>query len=123
MSRLCKKHPIAGWLSLAGPDYRRTFDRLIQERDRLNDPTCSGPAPAYVTWVWREELPELARIPFYQHQFREHLETLDDRIDDLTERIQRSAGQLQDQAARLSVERLQLLRALGEPLEGDDEQE
>lgn len=123
MSRLCKKHPIAGWLSLAGPDYRRTFDRLIQERDRLNDPTHSEPAPDYVAWVWREELPELARIPFYQHQFREHLETLDERIEDLTERIQRSAGQLQDEAARLSVERLKLLRLLGEPLEGDDEQD
>ena len=123
MSRLCKKHPIAGWLSLAGPDYRRTFDRLIQERDRLNDPTRSEPAPAYVDWVWREELPELARTPFYQHQFRDHLETLDDRITDLEDRIQRSAGQLQDQAARLSVERLRLLRALGEPLEGDDEQD
>jgi hypothetical protein len=120
MSRLCKKHPIAGWLSLAGPDYRRSFDKLLLERDRLNDPTHSEPAPDYVAWVWSSELPELARIPFYQHQFREHLATLDDRISDLAEQIQRQAGQLQSEAARLSVERLRLLRALGEPLEGDD---
>ena len=123
MSRLCKKHPVAGWLSLAGPDYRRTFDRLIAERDRLNDPTHSEAAPDYVAWVWREELPELSRIPFYQHQFREHLETLDERITSLGEQIQRQAGALQEEAARLSVERLRLLRAMGVELEGDDEQE
>ena len=123
MSRLCKNHPVAGWLSLAGPDYRRTFDRLIQERDRLNDRSHSGPSPDYVTWVWREELPELAKIPFYRNQFRDHVATLDERITDLEDRIQRAAGQLQSEAAMWATERLKLLRAMGEPLEGDDEQE
>lgn len=119
MTRLCKKHPIAGWLSLAPPDYRRTFDRLLQERDLLNDPNHSEPAPGYRRWVWSCELPQLVRVPFYERQFREHIETLDERIEELSDRIQRLAGGLQDEAARLSVERLKLLRILGEPLEGD----
>lgn len=123
MSRLCKKHPIAGWLSLAGPDYRRSFDKLIQERDRLNDPTHSEPAPAYVAWVWREELPQLLRRDFYRRQAEAHLETLDERVADLEDRIQRAAGQLQNEAAMWATERLKLLRAMGEPLEGDDEQD
>jgi|AACY02.2.fsa_nt_gi hypothetical protein len=119
MSRLCKKHPIAGWLSMAQPDYRRTFDKLIEERDRLNDPSHSGPAPAYHRWVWREELPELAKIPFYRNQFRDHVATLDERITDLEDRIQRAAGQLQNEAAMWATERLMLLRAMGVELEGD----
>ena len=119
MSRLCKKHPIAGWLSLAPPDYRRSYTRLIQERDLLNDPSHSEAAPGYVRWVWNTELPELVRVPFYERQFREHIEALDERIDELSDRIQRLAGGLQDQAARLATERLKLLRILGEQLEGD----
>jgi len=123
MSRLCKKHPVAGWLSLEGPDYRRTFDKLIQERDRLNDPSHSGPAPEYQRWVEEEELPLLLRRDFYRRQAETHLAVLDDRIEDLTDRIQRAAGQLQSEAAMWATERLKLLRAMGVELEGDDEQE
>lgn len=123
MSRLCKKHPIAGWLSLAQQDYRRTFDRLIQERDLLNDPSHSEPAPGYVRWVWATELPGLVRIPFYERQFREHIEILDERIEALSERVEHLAGGLQREATRMSVERLKLLRMMGVELECDDEQD
>ena len=123
MRALARPHPTHGWLRLERHDYRRSLDRLCEERDRLNDPSRSEPAPEYHRWVEQEELPQLLRRDFYKRQAETHLAVLDDRIEELTERIQRTAGQLQDEAARLSVERLRLLRAMGEPLEGDDEQE
>ena len=123
MRALARPHPTHGWLRLERHDYRRSLDKLCEERDRLNDPSRSEPAEGYHRWVEQEELPQLLKRNFYRLQAETHLAVLDERIEELTERIQRQAGQMQSEAARLSVERLKLLRMLGVELEGDDEQE
>jgi hypothetical protein len=117
MSRLCKKHPIAGWLSLAGPDYRRSFDKLLLERDRLNDPTHSEPAPDYVAWCWREELPALASAPFYRNQLEQRLEHLDKRTESLERRIRDLAGSVQLELKMVTDEKVKLAKVLGIPIE------
>jgi len=108
--RTGKCHPQLGWLRLAPPDYSRSLDRLLQERDKLADPTHSGPAPAYLQWVLEEELPALARRPYYQRQIEAH-------VDDLVTEQAQLAQQIEKQAPAL-LERLQVLQAEVRRLEG-----
>jgi hypothetical protein len=61
--RTAKHHPQVGWLFLEPRDYSRSMDRLLLERDRLDDINHSGPAPGYLEWVWGEELAAMAQQP------------------------------------------------------------
>ena len=81
MRGIARAHPTEGWLRLTGNDYRITMDRLLLERDRLNDPNHVGPAPAFMAWVVDEQLPALARVPFYRQQIEAHLEGLQQQAD------------------------------------------
>ena len=74
---LARSHPRYGWLKLKPVDWGRTMEALLNERDKLADPTHSGPAPGYLAWVDAVELPRLRQSndPFYQKQFAEHDET------------------------------------------------
>lgn len=66
---LSRPHPAAGWLHLAPADWRATLQKQIEERDRLNDPNHSGPAPAFLAWVREVQMPALAQRPQYRQQF------------------------------------------------------
>jgi hypothetical protein len=77
MRGIARAHPSEGWLRLRGNDYRLTMDRLLLERDRLNDPQHVGPAPAFLAWVADEQLPALARDPHYRQQIEQHLAELE----------------------------------------------
>ena len=66
---LSRPHPAAGWLHLQPSDWRATLQRQIEERDRLNDPNHSGPAPAFLVWVREVQMPALAQRPQYRQQF------------------------------------------------------
>lgn len=79
--RTAKAHPTEGWLRLEAADYSRTMDRLLSERDRLNDPNHVGPAPAFLAWVADEQLPALARQPYYRNQIEAHLQDLQQQAD------------------------------------------
>ena len=97
--RVAKCHPQLGWLRLEASDYSRSLDRLLAERDALADATHSGPAPAYLRWVWEQELPALAQDPRYRQQINAHLQALHQKTEDLAEMIERVAGSLlSDQA-------------------------
>ena len=113
--RTARAHPQLGWLRLQARDYSRSLDRLLLERDKLNDPNHSGPAPAYLHWVTTEELPQLARHPFYQQQIQQHLQDLAPRGDALQRQIHQQAGALLEQQAAVELEH-QHLAALVEVL-------
>lgn len=81
MRGIARAHPTEGWLRLTGNDYRITMDRLLLERDRLNDPNHVGPAPAFMAWVVDEQIPALARVPYYRQQIEAHLEGLQQQAD------------------------------------------
>ena len=74
---LARSHPSQGWLRLTPTDWGRTMSALIAERDKLADPTHSGPAPGYYKWVEEVEMPRLRQSgdPFYRKQFEAHDET------------------------------------------------
>lgn len=110
MSRLlCRSHPLLGWLKLQGRDYQQTLDQLIKFRDLENNPENSGPAPAFVTWVWQEQLPRLIADPFYRKQISDEIDSKQERILRLQHQIKQLAGSLQEEAAGIAVERLRLL--------------
>lgn len=97
--RVAKCHPQLGWLRLEAADYSRSLDRLLAERDALADASHSGPAPAYLRWVWEQELPALAQDPRYRQQINAHLQALHQKTEDLSEMIEKIAGGLlSDQA-------------------------
>lgn len=106
--RTARAHPQLGWLRLQARDYSRSLDRLLLERDKLNDPNHSGPAPAYLHWVVTEELPQLARHPFYQQQIQQRLQELQDTRLRLGDQITMQAGALLEQQAAVEVEHQQL---------------
>ena len=97
--RVAKCHPQLGWLRLEAADYSRSLDRLLAERDALADPSHSGAAPAYLRWVWGQELPALAQEPRYRQQINAHVQALHQKTEDLAEMIEKIAGGLlSDQA-------------------------
>ena len=89
-------------------DWRATLQKQVEERDRLNDPNHSGPAPAYLHWVVTEELPQLARHPFYQQQIQQHLQDLAPRGDARQRQIHQQAGALLEELDTIEAEVLQL---------------
>lgn len=113
MSRLlCRSHPLLGWLKLEGRDYQSTLDKLIEERDREDNPENSGPAPAFIDWVWSQQLPVLAQRPFYRQQIMDAIDAKQDRINVLERQIKQVAGCLQEEASLIAIERLRLLEVL-----------
>lgn len=107
--RVAKCHPQLGWLRLEARDYSRSLDRLLLERDKLNDPSHSGPAPEYLRWVLEVELPELARRPYYREQIEAHLADLQRQEESLQADLSRQAPDLAGRlrALEADVARLQ----------------
>jgi len=107
--RVAKCHPQLGWLRLEARDYSRSLDRLLLERDKLADPSHSGPAPEYLRWVAEVELPELARRPYYADQIEAHLADLARQEESLQADLSRQAPDLAGrlQALEAEVKRLE----------------
>ena len=113
MSRLlCRAHPLVGWLRLRGRDYQQTLDMLLLCRDRDPDPTTNGPAPEFIEWVWRDQLPRLVNDPFYRQQIADAADSKQQTIRGLEQRIRQQSGSLQEEAACLAIEREKLLELL-----------
>jgi hypothetical protein len=111
--RTARHHPSEGWLFLQARDYSRSLDRLLLERDRLDDPAHTGPAPAYLTWVWAEELPALVQQQHYRNQVHDRIAELDHKHTETLRAIRRGALDLQPAAGQLrrQIKRLQELLA------------
>jgi len=84
---LCRPHPSHGWLHLQPADWRKTLQRQIEARDRLDDINHSGPAPEFVDWVEDVQMPMLARQPHYQQQFRDRITELELKLANLEHQI------------------------------------
>ena len=93
-----------GWLSLQPPDWRYCLTRQIEERDRLNDPYHSGPAPAFVKWVASVQLPALAHQPFYKKQFLQRIAELEQQLYNLEHQIRLGRLDLEPDAHDCRVE-------------------
>ena len=119
MSRLlCRSHPLLGWLKLQARDYQITLDKLIECRDKEDNPNNSGPAPAFIDWVWTEQLPRLASDVFYRSQISNEIDRKGDRVLLLEHQITRQAGSLQEEARCIAIERLKLLELFDDNRDG-----
>ena len=116
--RTAKHHPQVGWLFLEPRDYSRSMDRLLLERDRLDDINHSGPAPAYLEWVWGEELPAMAQQPRYRAQFLERIAELERQAANLDQQINAGRLDLRPAAGQLSREIKQLTALVEVPTHG-----
>jgi hypothetical protein len=96
-------------LKLQGRDYQQTLDQLIKFRDLEDNPENSGPAQAFIDWVWQQQLPRLIADPFYRKQFSDEIDAKGETILRLQHQIKQQAGSLQEEAACLAIERLKLL--------------
>jgi hypothetical protein len=108
---LARSHPLApfgGYLYLEAAEWRRTLERQIIERDRLNDPNHVGPTPAFTDWVLREQLPQLAAKPWYRKQFEQQLERLQRKLVSLNGDIAAGHLSLRPQADAIAGEIKQL---------------
>ena len=102
--RVSKCHPQLGWLRLEARDYSRTMDRLLLERDKLAAPNWTGPAPAYLEWVAQEELPGLARNPYYRQQIEAHSLDLQRQAESVRADLDRQAPDLLEQLRALEAD-------------------
>ena len=84
---LSRPHPRYGWLHLQPADWRASLQRQIEERDRLNDPTRSGPPPEWCRWVDECQIPRLAQRPEYQRQFSDRITELEMKLANLEREI------------------------------------
>lgn len=73
---LSRPHPRYGWLHLAPADWRASLQQQCEARDRLNDPSHSGPPPEWCRWVDEVQMPSLATRPQYQQQFSDRVAEL-----------------------------------------------
>ena len=63
------------------------MQRQVEERDRLNDQTRSGPPPEWCRWVDECQLPRLAQRPQYAQQFRDRVTELELKLANLEREI------------------------------------
>jgi len=63
------------------------LQRQIEERDRLNDQTRSGPPPEWCRWVDEVQIPRLAQRPEYQRQFSDRITELELKLANLEHQI------------------------------------
>ena len=112
MRLLSRSHPLIGWLKLQGRDYQRTLDKLLECRDRADDPEHSGPTQEFIDWVWQEQLPRLANDPFYMKQIAAEVDWKQQKIALLEQQIRAMAGSLQKEASCVATEREKLKELL-----------
>lgn len=103
---LGRSHPRLGWLFVTRPDWNRTLQQCLRFRDEAADPNASGHPPAYVEWVQRVEMPQLAIK--YRPQFGERVDELTLKLASLESDIQRGRLDLQPAADAMRGEIAQL---------------
>ena len=114
---LSRPHPRYGWLHLQPADWRESLQRQIEERDRLNDPNHSGPAPAFLVWVREVQMPALAQRAQYLQQFADRGQELLLKLAGLQHQV--SAGRLDlEPAAGICRREIDWITALVEVTDG-----
>jgi len=76
MASIARKHPICNWLMLPAHEQRRALDKVLDFRDKSENPMESGMPPAAIQWFYSEELPRLCTRPDVQVQVEAHIQEL-----------------------------------------------
>ena len=100
MASIARKHPICNWLMLPAHEQKRALDKVLDFRDKSENPMESGMPPEAIQWFFSEELPRLCTRP----DVRIQVET----------RIQELLGQAATIESEYSPQQLTLQRRLDE---------
>ena len=76
MASIARKHPCANWLRLPAHEQRRALDKVLDFRDKSDDPMVSGMPPEAIQWFYAEELPRLCMRPDVRIQVEAHIQEL-----------------------------------------------
>ena len=49
---ISRKHPVANWLLLPAHETRRALEKVLDIRDKSDDPLASGLPPAAIEWFY-----------------------------------------------------------------------
>lgn len=101
---LSRPHQRHGWLYLQPGDWRACLDRLITERDQLDDPSDSGPPPAWIHWVDCEQMPHLAKHPHYTLQFNNRISELQFNLQQINTRVESGRLDMKPEADQIRDE-------------------
>ena len=114
---LCRPHPRYGWLHLQPADWRQSLQQQCESRDRLNDPSHSGPPAEWCRWVDEQQMPMLARQPHYRPQFEARINELQAQLINLEHAINQGRLDLEP-AAGIHRREIQQLTDLVEVTNG-----
>jgi len=76
MASIARKHPCANWLRLPAHEQRRALDKVLDFRDKSENPMESGMPPEAIQWFYAEELPRLCTRPDVRAQVEAHIQEL-----------------------------------------------
>ena len=109
MASIARKHPICNWLRLPANETRRALGKVLDFRDKSDDPMASGLPEAAVEWFYSEELPRLCMRPDVRAQVEQH-------VLELLQEAAAVEGQIAPEAAALQ-QRLDAITAKVDILE------
>ena len=73
---ISRMHPVANWLRLPAHETRRALDKVLDFRDKSENPMESGMPEAAIAWFYSEELPRLCTRPDVRIQVEAHIQEL-----------------------------------------------
>jgi|LauGreDrversion4_2_1035121.scaffolds.fasta_scaffold66776_5 hypothetical protein len=106
---MSRPHPALGWLYVSPNEWGLIFRRLLEERDRIADPSFSGQPPAFLAWV-ELEMPGLAAR--YPVQFKQRIADLQHLLNNRMDDIKRGRLDLKPEADRIQEEIVSLQKLL-----------
>ena len=113
MASIARKHPIANWLLLPPHECRRALDKVLDFRDKANDPNASGIPPAAIEWFYNEELPRLCIRPDVRAQVEQQIQALLQQAATVEAEISPAAAALQRRLDDLALQVDVLESAIG----------
>ncbi len=76
MVSIARMHPVANWLRLPAHETRRALDKVLDFRDKSENPMESGMPVAAIAWFYSEELPRLCTRPDVRLQVEQQIQEL-----------------------------------------------
>jgi hypothetical protein len=97
-------HPVANWLRLPAHETRRALDKVLDFRDKSENPTASGMPVSAVEWFYSEELPRLCLRPDVRAQVEAHIQELLQQAATVEAEISPRAAALQRRLDELALQ-------------------
>ena len=110
---ISRKHPVANWLRLPAHETRRALEKVLDIRDKSDDPLASGLPPAAIEWFYNEELPRLCMRPDVRLQVEQQIQELLQQAATVEAAISPQASALQQRLDEIALQVDVLEAAIG----------